>query len=154
MLQFHTIIDLILNMCPATFSAIVVLTRISQRNWMMWRQFGLLYKYSIFRSIQQKASWLTKWMYCSKILYIVFPLLILVVCVCSSPNKDRALSQHKYTLCTERREASSGNNGLFDNLPHIFSELNFERIITESLTIVTLGEDVFSWCLPVILECC
>ena len=47
-----------------------------------------------------------------------------------------------------RGKASSGNNGLFDNLPHIFCELNFERIITQSLPIVGLREEGYICCFP------
>ena len=147
-LQFHTIIDLILNMCPRTFSPIVALTRISQRNWMMWRQFSLLYKYSNSRSIQQKTSWLTKWLYyvlllkkrsCLLFFLSVDPPEVTGLTVaCFSCNKDceplSSLSTNRH--CGLERKASSGNNGVFDNLPLIFCELNFKRINTESFIIV------------------
>ena len=55
MLQFHTIKDLILNMCPDTFSSFVILNRGSQSYRMMQRQFCPLWKFSIFWSIQQKS---------------------------------------------------------------------------------------------------
>ena len=159
-LQFHTIIDLILNMCPATFSPIVVLTRISQRNWMMWRQFSLLYKYSNSQSIQQKTSWLTKWLYyvfCWKkescLLFFSLSVnpswvngltvdCVLVVTKATKLSQVQSQSQ-SLSLSTNRhcgleRKASSGNNGVFDNLPLIFCELNFERINTEGFIIVAL----------------
>ena len=57
---------------------------------------------------------------------------------CFSCNKDceplSSLSTNRH--CGLERKASSGNNGVFDNLPLIFCELNFKRINTESFIIV------------------